>query len=154
MIVNTIVLHHSASSKNTTIEQINAWHKARGFALSSLNYYIGYHYVILGNGTVIQTRRDNEMGAHTIPNDGKLGICLTGNFMIEEPSDAQMSSLIPLVNKLKLLYGIKNVKAHREFSRTECCGDNLFKYVLKERISWLQQLLDILLNYKGKNGLY
>jgi len=146
MIITTLVIHHSSSGKNTTIEQINEWHKARGFPMSMLSFNVGYHYVILWDGEVIQTRRDNETGCHTVPNDGKLGICVVGNFQNEKMSVAQLDSLISLVNRLKLLYNIQDVKGHREFNRTECPGVELYKWVLSERISWLQKLINILLN--------
>ena len=133
MIIKQIVIHHTASSRDkTTLQDVNNWHKARDFTLSSLGYYVGYHYLILGTGEVIQTRRDTEMGCHTIPNTGKLGICLTGNFMIETPSDAQLKSLSDLVDKIKTEYNITDVRGHRELSNTECPGDNLFIWVLKE----------------------
>lgn len=143
----SIIIHHSVSSKKTTISQLNEWHKARDFPLSSLGFYIGYHYVILGDGTVKQVRRDNEIGAHSPPNTGRLGICLTGNFNIEEPSDAQIKSLLELTEKLKSAYGIQDIKGHREFNKTECPGENLYKWVLEQRISWLQRLINII---KGK----
>jgi len=148
MTVKQIIIHHSASSRDkTTISAIDAWHKVRDFTLSSLGYYVGYHYVILGDGTVVQTRRDNEMGCHCIPNDGKLGICLTGNFDIENPSEAQLGALQPLLNKLTVLYNLDNwaIKGHRELSSTACPGENLFKWILENRISWLKYLINKLL---------
>lgn len=145
---DTIVIHHSVSSRDkTTIPQINEWHKARDFTLSSMGYYIGYHYVIMGDGTVTQVRKDDQLGCHVLgKNLGKIGICLTGNFMADEPSRQQIESLENLCDTLKERYQISEVYAHREFSKTECCGDNLFKWILESRISWLQKLINILLN--------
>ena len=148
MQINTIVIHHSVSSRDkTTIQQINEWHKARDFNLSSLNFYVGYHYVILGNGEVVQTRRDIEMGCHTIPNESKLGICLTGNFDIEMPSENQLKSLKDLLDKKLKEYNLDNwaIKGHRELSQTACPGVNLFKWILQNRISWLIYLINKLL---------
>lgn len=148
MIVNQIIIHHTASSRDkTTVQNVDAWHKLRWPDFkSSLGYYIGYHYIITGDGKVTQTRRDNELGAHTIPNNGKLGICLTGNFMVEQPSPAQLDFLTNLLSKLKKEYNLSDgeIKAHRELNKTECPGDNLFKWVLQGRISWLQQLIEII----------
>ena len=146
MIVKEIVIHHSASSKNTTIEQLNAWHKARDFTLSSLNFYIGYHYIILSDGKVVQTRRDNELGCHVRNgNEGRLGICVVGNFMNEQPTVPQIESLSSLTFQLKKDYGIKDLKGHKEFNQTECPGENLYKWILQKRIFWLQQLINMLL---------
>ena len=41
--INAIYIHHSASPKSTTVEQINQWHLDRGWA------GIGYHFVINGD---------------------------------------------------------------------------------------------------------
>ena len=145
MIPKQIVIHHSASRPHTSVAEINEWHKVRGFTLSSLNFYVGYHYVILFDGSVIQTRRDNEIGCHTIPNEGKIGICLTGNFMTDIPTSDQIVSLTALTNKLKIMYNIKEVYGHRDFSNTECPGDNLYIWVLQQKISWLKYLINLIL---------
>lgn len=145
MIPSEIIIHHTASGWDTTITNINEWHKARDFTLSSLNYYIGYHYVIDASGNLIQTRRDTEIGCHTIPNDGKIGICLVGNFQNQQPRPIQLSTLLPLVEKLKKTYNITEVKGHRDCNKTECPGDNLYVWVLQQKVSWLQRLINILL---------
>ena len=145
MIIKQIVIHHTASSRdNTTLASVDAWHKARDFTFSSLGYYVGYHYLILGTGEVIQTRRDNEIGCHSIPNDGKLGICLTGNFETETPSEAQLKSLKELLDKKLKEYNLDNwaIKGHRELSNTACPGKNLLIWVLQNRISWLRYLIN------------
>jgi len=145
-----ITIHHSASSRDkTTVANIDAWHKLRWVNFrSSLGYWVGYHYVITGDGKVTQTRRDNEIGAHCVPNNGKIGICLTGNFMIEEPSQAQLESMRTVVDNLSKTYNIssQNIKAHRELSKTDCPGDNLYKVLLQDKISWLRQLIEKLIN--------
>ena len=150
MIPKEIVIHHTASSRdNTTVKNIDDWHKLRWADFrGSLGYWIGYHYVILSNGQLIQTRRDNELGCHTIPNDGKIGVCCVGNFSLEKPTDAQLDTLGVLCNKLKKDYNINEVKGHRDFSRTECPGDNLYLYVLQDKVSWLKKIIQKLI---GRN---
>ena len=145
MIPKQITIHHSASNKNTTFQEINAWHKARFDYISSLGFYVAYHYLITSDGVVKQARRDNELGAHSPPNDGKIGICLTGNFDLYEPTQEQIKSLTELVEKLKKDYNINDVKGHRDCNRTECPGNNLYKWVLMQKISWLQKLINKLL---------
>lgn len=145
MVPTSIIIHHSASNPNTTVAQINEWHRLRDFTLSALGFYVGYHYVILVSGKLIQTRKDTEIGCHSIPNDGKIGICLTGNFMINVPTIAQILALSKLVETLKSEYNITEVKGHRDCNNTECPGDNLYKWVLQQKISWLQKLINLLL---------
>lgn len=146
MIPTKIVIHHSASSFNTTIDDINAWHKLKFNFPSSLGSHVGYHMVIMPDGKLYQCRRENEVGAHSIPNDGKIGICLVGNFMTSEPKDAQLNKLYEIVEHLKKTYNISEVWGHRDCNKTECPGDNLYKYTkLFTKINWLQRLIQKLL---------
>lgn len=144
MIPKYIIVHHTVSSRdNTTIRSINDWHKARDFTLSSLGFYIGYHYLILGSGEVVQTRRDNEMGCHILKqNDGKIGVCLTGNFDIETPTPVQLTSLQGVLEKLKLTYSISDDKilGHKELVSTACPGKELMKWLkLYRQLTFLQK---------------
>lgn len=155
MIPTSILLHHSATNRdNTTLEDINNWHKARGFKSSSLGFYVGYHFVIFADGWTKQTRRENEIGSHTIPNEGKIGICLTGNFEIEMPTSAQLASLQELLERIKKDYQLDDsvIFGHGEKNKTLCCGKNLMIWlnsyrqisILKKIIMKLTELLAIL----------
>lgn len=157
MIPKLVIIHHTASSRtNTTLENVNDWHKARDFNLSGLGYYVGYHYLITGDGIITQTRRDNEIGCHCIPNWEKLGICLTGNFDIEEPTKEQLYSLTELLGKLKQKWDFTdyNIYGHCEKSRTACPGQSLFKWLkLYRQISFLQQAINkIIAILKGRQS--
>lgn len=149
MIPTSIIIHHTASSRDkTTIKNIDDWHKLRwpGF-VSSLGYHVGYHFVILGNGDVVQTRRENEMGAHCIPNDGKIGIALCGNFDTEQPAEAQLNALSPLLTKLKLTYNLtdNDIFGHWQKSATACPGLEMKKWILAYRqLSLLKKLIKAL----------
>lgn len=128
-----ITIHHTVSSRDKTrVKDINDWHKLRwpGF-ISELGYHVGYHFVIVGDGTVVQTRKMTEMGAHSVPNKGKIGIGLTGNFENERPSDEQLASLRELLKKIQKQFDIPRTKVlgHREVSRTLCPGESLMLFV-------------------------
>ena len=153
MIPKYIIVHHTASSRdNTTVKDVNAWHKVRNFTLSNLGYYVGYHYLILGNGDIVQTRQDYEVGCHCVAqnmNFQSIGICLTGNFNAEEPSKEQLDSLTDLLERKLKDFNISKEKVlgHREVSSTECPGENLFKWLLLYReISLLQRIINFLLS--------
>ena len=154
----TIIIHHSVSSRDSTaLRDIDRWHRLRwpGF-VSSLGYHIGYHYVIIGNGNVYKTRQENEIGAHCVPNEGKVGICLTGNFEEETPSPAQLNSLGDLLQKIKKEYNLadENIFGHCEKSRTLCPGKNLMKWLnLYRQVSLLKKIIARLLKLLkvGKN---
>lgn len=122
-----IVLHHAASSIHTTLQEMNQEHKDRGFTLSKRGWYVGYHYVINWEGYVQQTRNDDEIGCHCIPNDGKIGICLIGDFTKYDPSNIQLEKLEELIKNLRDKFKISaaNVKGHGEIVPTLCPGDHL-----------------------------
>ena len=118
-----VVLHHSAS-RDVPAAEIHAWHLAKGWA------GIGYHFVIRKNGSIERARPLEMIGAHAGPevNGHSIGICLTGDFMKEEPTAAQIESLISLLAWLNQIYAASNpqgldVKLHREVGATACPGD-------------------------------
>jgi len=144
MIPKQIVIHHTVSSRdNTTLLDIDNWHKSRwpDFC-GSLGYYVGYHWVI-GKDWIVQTRRENELGAHSIPNDGKIGICLVGNFETEQPTEYQLDEVKKLVILLKIKYNLsdKDVYFHRDLSRTLCPGNNITRSVISVGSQGLRRLL-------------
>lgn len=135
-----LIIHHTASSRDkTTLENINAWHKARAFPLSKLGHYVGYHYLIFADGKIVQTRNDDEIGAHAKEggmNFKSIGICLTGNFEEEEPTIAQLDALHKIVTDKTKQHSIpvERIIAHREIPfATACCGKNLINWLNKYR---------------------
>ncbi len=151
MIPKQIIIHNTASSRDkTTLDNVNEWHQLRWPDFkSSLGFWVGYHYLITEDGAVVQTRRDNESGAHCIPNDGRIGICLTGNFDIEQPTSDQFNSLQNLLDKLTKEYGIAldNVLAHSQINNTACPGKHLYEWVLVyKQYSFLKLAIERLKN--------
>lgn len=144
MIPKEIIIHHSVSSRDKTkIHDIEEWHKLRWpDFVSSLGWHIGYHFVITGDGKITQTRACSEMGAHSIPNEGRIGICLTGNFEEEEVTKEQTNSLVGLLERLKIELSLDDTKifGHREKGKTLCPGKNLMKWVnLYRKVGFLQK---------------
>lgn len=125
---NIAVIHHSLTPKALPADQaersFNNSHKTRKFPISSKGWYIGYHYVIYGNGELRQYREDHEIGAHTSEqqmNYKSIGICLSGNFDMELPNPEQIETLKQLMKRLK----IKTAHPHRHFAPKSCYGRNL-----------------------------
>jgi N-acetylmuramoyl-L-alanine amidase len=125
-----IIVHHSVTPKDLPMGQtensFNNNHKARGFPRSSLGWYIGYHYVIFGNGMLKQYRKDNETGAHCKEqsmNFRSLGICLAGNFDNEAPNPAQVNALQSFLHEKTKQYGIpkERIYPHRKFATYKSC---------------------------------
>lgn len=122
--INKIIIHHSASPKTTTREQIYDWH-VNGNGWSD----IGYHFIVLGDGTIVNGRHINRTGAHCKgKNKGSIGICVTGNTSEEPPTTQQLETLWGKVKMLMEEYGLDrhNVYGHRDFGATNCPGDMLY----------------------------
>lgn len=133
-----VILHHTAVSRDKNSAQLIAtdnYHKSLKFPKSQLGYYVGYHYLIEPDGTEHQTRKENENGAHTKQgnlNYTSIGICLTGNFDVEDPTEEQLETLKKRLAKIKMAYDGVEVEPHRKHAVNKdgipyktCCG-NLF----------------------------
>ena len=73
MIKAIIHCSDSPQGRGDNAETIHRWHKERGFD------GIGYHYVILEDGTIENGRPEYWSGAHAKGHNEALGICLIGD---------------------------------------------------------------------------
>ena len=153
-----IIVHHTAdTSLGTQFGKIDAYHKQRGFTVSSFGYYVGYHYLIERDGIIKQARKLTDEGCHTIgENLQSIGVALAGNFDVERPTNQQTKSLGKLCYELSTTYKIpiERVIGHRTHSNTSCpgrnLGDDVARYaILKEQLDWAVQLLLWLLKKLG-----
>jgi len=139
-----IVIHHTATNYGNA-RIIDKWHRDRGFD------ELGYHFVI-GNGTdsgdgqveVGPRWIKQKWGAHTKTadnrfNDFGIGICLVGNFNLDQPTPAQMKSLARLVAYLMASYRIPSdhVLGHGDAKPTDCPG----RYMDVDQVRRLAQAL-------------
>ena len=74
------------------------------------------------------------MGAHAEgDNYGTLGIVLSGNFELSEPTQAQIESAAFLIAHLAQVYGIpldgEHILGHRDVSATACPGKALYELI-------------------------
>lgn len=124
--INKIIVHCSATpkGKEVTVEEIDKWHKERGFKS------IGYHYVIYLDGSVHEGRPLHEIGAHCKGYNSKsIGICYIGGLDLNgKPKDtrtvAQKAALYNLLKELKAKCHTATIHGHNEFSAKACpCFD-------------------------------
>ena len=131
-----LIVHHTGGSdsnplqdsSNFTFEQCNEQHRKSFNFISSLGYYISYHYYISKDGVVHQGRADTDEGAHTIgQNTSSIGICLAGNFDATLPTEVQIQSLKNLLKQKVAQYNIpkENIVPHRHFAVKTCYGNKL-----------------------------
>ena len=121
--INKIIVHCSATpeGRHTTVEEIDKWHKARGWK------GIGYHYVIYLDGSVHVGRSESAVGAHcTGQNTNSIGVCYIGGVAKDgkTPKDtrtaAQKQALAKLLTELKAKYPNATIHGHREFAAKAC----------------------------------
>lgn len=121
--ITEIIVHCAATpeGKNFTVEDIDRWHKQRGFKC------IGYHYVVYLNGSVHAGRAEEEIGAHcTGHNKYSIGVCYIGGVAKDgkTPKDtrnpAQRLALLKLLKDLKEKYPKAVIRGHRDFAAKAC----------------------------------
>ena len=121
--ITGITVHHSAST-TWTAEDFARYHvNSKGWPA------MGYTYVIEKNGDIIQANPLNLITYHQGAgnNTGELGIVLSGNFDIEQPTTEQMISLKKLIDySRKTLPNYLPVTGHRDHKATACPGKNLY----------------------------
>ena len=137
--IDTIVIHCSATppSMDVSAQDIDKWHKARGFDM------IGYHYFVDLAGLVHQGRGIDIVGAHAKSNNhNTIGICYAGG--VDEnknPADTitktQRDSISNLIISLGLiLQKPLKVIGHNELSTKACPS-----FDVSEKFAWeIQQL--------------
>jgi N-acetyl-anhydromuramyl-L-alanine amidase AmpD len=117
--IDMIVIHCSASpnGRPQTVQDIDAWHRARGFKRTApvLNpdlTSIGYHFVIYIDGSVHTGRDISEVGAHAEGHNAhSIGICLIGT---DQFTMAQWTELSWLVSNLMQQYAGVTILGHRD----------------------------------------
>jgi len=121
--INEIIIHCSATpeGRNVTVEDIDKWHKQRGFRC------IGYHYVIYLDGSIHAGRPESQIGAHCLGHNAhSIGVCYIGGVAKDgkTPKDtrtaAQKESLIKLIKDLKKKYPKATIHGHREYANKAC----------------------------------
>ena len=123
---NAIVIHHTGTLEDADVsaEQTDSAHKNNGWT------GIGYHYIIRKDGTIEKGRPHSAIGAHAYGrNSDTIGIALSGNFELVEPTAAQIESTALLIASLAMVYEIPtdvtHILGHRDISPTACPGKNL-----------------------------
>jgi N-acetylmuramoyl-L-alanine amidase len=138
-----IIIHHSAVAPPLDGAPVDAVaidriHRRRGYEIFYWGkfYNIGYHYIILPDGTVQKGRPELLQGSHTEGYNSYIGICLIGNFSsannpagkrgLPAPTAAQIDALIQLSRDLQKRYGFtwQQIRRHSDVNpNSECPGD-------------------------------
>ena len=120
--ITEIIIYCSATPEGRpfTADDIGRWHRARGWK------GIGYHYVILLDGTVQPGRPLDQPGAHCQGHNAhSIGICYIGGLSRDgHPRDtrtpAQKQALRSLVARLRESFPHATLHGHNAFSSKAC----------------------------------
>lgn len=114
---SVLVLHHS-SAKSSDAATIHEWHLKNGWA------GIGYHFVILKDGTIEEGRPIDKIGAHAQGhNSDSIGVCFEGDFDTEKTMNSkQLKAGKELIEYIKGKYPNIKIVCHRDLMATDCPG--------------------------------
>lgn len=124
--IDTIIIHCTATPRGKAfmLADIDRWHRERGFRS------VGYHFVVLLDGTVCPARPLEEVGAHCKGHNAhSIGVCYVGG--VEQggtPADTrtpeQRTALRRLLTNLKQQFPTASIHGHNEFAAKACpCFD-------------------------------
>jgi N-acetylmuramoyl-L-alanine amidase len=125
---DTIVWHYTATYDDQYVDRavIDAMHKARGWS------GIGYHFVLLMDGTVQIGRPITQLGSHVKgQNSGKIGCVAVGGLRRETGPERGVDTRTPaqkiaqreLTERLiREFPTVKRVCGHRDLAATQCPG--------------------------------
>lgn len=133
-VIKEIIVHCTATpeGRDYTVEDIKKDHLKRGFS------DIGYHYVIYRDGTIVNGRDVDIIGAHCSRgghNQYSIGVCYVGGLAANRKAkdtrtEEQKASLLSLLLDLKKFYPNAQIYGHHDFDKgKECpCFDAKMEY--------------------------
>ncbi|MCX8001714.1 MAG: N-acetylmuramoyl-L-alanine amidase [Anoxybacillus mongoliensis] len=144
-----IIIHHSLTKTGSAFAFAN-YHVSKGWP------GIGYHFVIEQDGT-IHFCNDLETISYHVGNHNSycIGICLTGDFRTQQPTNEQKQSLKALYKTLvSILPNYKDVKGHNELKGYEWKQCPCFNYleVLNEKENVTVQIKEEVKQYTVQQG--
>lgn len=130
---NKIVVHHSATPVDLplmkSIASFDKNHKERlNSPKSKLGYHVAYHFVIAGDWSHLQCRDIDEIARHAsnmIVNNSSIGICFTGNFDVDKPTEAQLAKFVKIKEYLEKELWHLPIHFHNEYAAKSCPGKNM-----------------------------
>ena len=109
--IKYLVVHCTATPKNTTIKSIqNYWKNNLGWSSP------GYAYIIESNGNVVQLADESKITNGVAGyNSLSIHISYIGGQFKDDRTPEQKESIVKLLNKLKGKYPNAKIQGHRDF---------------------------------------
>ena len=109
--IKYIVLHCTATPKNTTVQSImNHWQNVLGWKSP------GYHYIITPNGTEVQladiSKQTNGVKGY---NKNSIHISYIGGLYDDDRTEDQKRTMAELVRKFRVIYPKAEILGHCDF---------------------------------------
>lgn len=128
--IDTIMVHCTATppKREVTVDELDAWHKAKNFERCSNGHYAGYHLLVHIDGSYERIRPDNERGQHcpqSNMNNRAVSVCYVGgvdnnNKPCDTRTEAQKKTLVTLLRTLKAKYPNAQIVGHRNYAPKAC----------------------------------
>ena len=115
--VKFIVVHCTATPKNTTITSIkNYWKNNLGWKS------VGYHYIIESNGNVVQLADESQITNGVAGyNSESIHLSYIGGQFEDDRTPEQKESIEKLLKELKKKYPKAKIQGHRDFGVKKSC---------------------------------
>jgi len=131
--IKYLIIHcaYTKESMDIDADDIDRWHKAKGWA------GIGYNHYIKFDGTRQEGRTLNRAGAHTLGyNNNSIGVCLEGGMSEDgKPKDTltidQWVEVLRLFREYKQLYPNLILAGHNQLNKKSCPSFDVREYADK-----------------------
>lgn len=124
------VIHHTASPTNDSMTPEQRLRQTQSYHMDTRGYCdIAYNYLVSRDARVWTGRGATVLGGHTLnENSGNVAICYLGNYVGDQPSDAQICAGAGMLAWLNVNHGVafSTLKGHRDYGQTACPGDLLY----------------------------
>lgn len=122
--IKQILIHHTAVRRTAHPRQFEI---VRRYHTQTRRWVdIAYHWFVEPNGDLIKGRDESIIGVN-----GRLNVCLAGNFEVEEPTKEQIATLERVLDEKRKEFNVprESVLGHQEISATLCPGRNLMPWI-------------------------
>ncbi len=131
--ITSIVIHHTQSPNESPAMEFARLRGVQRYHIQDKEWGdIAYHFLIGASGRIYQGRDWNFQGDSGTQYDlnGRLLICVLGDFTRRMPEDPAMAALIRIVKAKLKEHDLKpeDVLTHRMVAATDCPGDTLQKW--------------------------
>ncbi len=143
--IDTIVIHHSSLPPTVDLRYLETIHLLNlyvrefinpknkyygqtifsGHVYQKMQTFFAYHYIILTDGTYIQTLKDEYIGWHCGNwdyNCRSIAICFHDDLENKHPTQKALHTAYNIIRK----YNVKNILGHREIKPSTTCPGNKF----------------------------